>query len=63
MEEFTGDRINLVRTAEALEQKPDTICTACPYCLTMFIDGVKDLKAEKVQVRDIAEILAEAVFR
>jgi len=30
MEEFDGERINLQRTAEALELKPDTICTACP---------------------------------
>jgi Fe-S oxidoreductase len=63
LEEFTGERINLVRTAEALELKPDTICTACPYCLTMLDDGVKDLQAEKVQVKDIAEVMAEAVLR
>jgi Fe-S oxidoreductase len=63
MEEFTGDRINLARTAEALELKPDTICTACPYCLTMLDDGVKDLNADKVQVKDIAEVMAEAVLR
>ena len=63
MEEFDGDRINLQRTAEALELKPDTICTACPYCLTMLDDGIKDLKAEKVQVKDVAEILAEAILR
>jgi Fe-S oxidoreductase len=63
LEEFTGERINLVRTKEALEQQPDMICTACPYCLTMFDDGVKDLKADKVQVKDIAEIMAEAVMR
>lgn len=63
MEEFTGDRINLVRAAEALEQQPDTICTACPYCLTMLDDGIKDLNADKVQVKDIAEVMAEAVLR
>ena len=63
MEEFDGERINLQRTAEALELKPDTICTACPYCLTMLDDGIKDLKAEKVQVKDVAEVLAEAVLR
>lgn len=63
MEEFTGDRINLVRATEALEQQPDTICTACPYCLTMLDDGIKDLKADKVQVKDIAEVMAEAVLR
>jgi len=63
MEEFTGDRINLARTKEALELKPDMICTACPYCLTMLDDGVKDLNADKVQVKDIAEVMAEAVLR
>jgi len=63
MEESTGDRINLVRAAEALEQNPDTICTACPYCLTMLDDGIKDLKADKVSVKDIAEVMAEAVLR
>lgn len=62
LEEFTGDRINITRCKEALELKPDTICTACPYCLTMFDDSVKDLKAENVKVRDIAEVLAEAAI-
>lgn len=63
MEEFSGERINRVRAAEALELLPDTICTACPYCMTMFDDGLKDLKAGQVQVRDIAEILAEQLLR
>jgi len=63
MEEFTGERINLNRVREALEQKPDTICVACPYCLTMFEDGLKDVKADNVKVRDVAEVMAEAVLR
>jgi Fe-S oxidoreductase len=63
LEEFSGERINRVRAAEALELQPDTICTACPYCLTMLDDGVKDLKADQVRVKDIAEVLAEAVLR
>lgn len=63
MEEFTGQRINLNRAKEALEQQPDTVCTACPYCLTMLDDGMKDLHATNVQVKDIAEVLAEAVLR
>jgi Fe-S oxidoreductase/nitrate reductase gamma subunit len=63
LEELTGERINQVRVKEALAGKPDTICTACPYCMTMFEDGLKDLKAEEVRVRDVAEILAEAVLR
>jgi len=63
MEEFTGERINLNRVKEALEEKPDTICVSCPYCLTMFEDGLKDVKAEGVRVRDVAEVMAEAVLR
>ncbi len=63
MEEFTGERINLNRVKEALEEKPDTICVSCPYCLTMFEDGLKDVNAEGVRVRDLAEVMAEAMFR
>lgn len=63
MEEHTGERININRVTEAMEQKPDTICVACPYCLTMFEDGLKDVKAEGVRVRDVAEVMAEAVLR
>ncbi len=63
MEEHVGERINLTRVNEALEQKPDTICVSCPYCMTMFEDGLKDVKADNVQVRDVAEVMAEAVLR
>ena len=63
MEELTGDRINRVRVQEGLEQNPDTLCVSCPYCLTMMEDGIKDEGADEVQVKDIAEIVAEAVSR
>jgi Fe-S oxidoreductase len=63
MEEHVGERINLTRVKEALEQKPDTICVACPYCMTMFEDGLKDVKADNVKVRDVAEVMAEALLR
>ncbi len=63
MEEDTGKRIYLERTQEALATKPATISVACPYCLTMFEDGVKDEKAQdKVKVKDVAEIVAEALI-
>lgn len=63
MEEHTGERINLTRVKEALQEKPDTVCVACPYCLTMFEDGLKDVKADNVRVRDVAEVMAEALLR
>jgi Fe-S oxidoreductase len=62
MEEDPADRININRVKESLDRNPDTVAVSCPYCLTMFADGLKDLKqADKVKVRDIAEIVAESV--
>ena len=62
MEETLGTRIYLLRTEEALGTDAREIATACPYCLTMLSDGVKDKGAEeRVKVKDIAEFLAEAL--
>ena len=62
MEENVGKRIYLERTQEALRTNPSTIAVACPYCMTMFEDGVKDEKAqETVKVKDIAEIISELI--
>jgi len=62
LEEDVGERINIARVSEALEEKPQTICVSCPYCLTMFEDGLKDKGAdEDVQVLDVAEIVARRV--
>jgi Fe-S oxidoreductase len=60
MEEDPDHRVNLERVREALAATPDRIAVSCPYCLTMFEDGVKDLHAAgKVRVADVAELLAE----
>jgi Fe-S oxidoreductase len=51
MEESTGKRINIERVQEALKENPQTICVCCPYCMTMFDDGLKDKEAaDKVRV-------------
>lgn len=57
-----GNReVNVERTAEALEVKPDIIAAACPFCNTMMTDGVKHFNKEKETiVKDIAELIAEA---
>jgi Fe-S oxidoreductase len=50
--------INTERTEDALEQNPDIIATACPFCNTMMTDGVKIKEKEgRVKVLDIAEIM------
>ena len=60
MEENTGERINQLRTRQALATGADVIAVACPYCLTMFADGLGELGGT-AQVMDIAEILEERI--
>lgn len=62
MEENEGKRIHAERTQEALRLNPSTIAVSCPYCMTMFEDGIKDEGVQdRVRVRDVAEIVAEAL--
>jgi Fe-S oxidoreductase len=64
MEEREGKRVNVERTEEALALHPEVIGTGCPFCLTMLNDGVKDLEtAGKVEVKDIAELVLDAIER
>ncbi len=62
MEETIGKRVNIERTEEALAQNPDVIGTACPFCMTMLTDGVKEKAAtESVKVKDVAELVMDAI--
>lgn len=64
MEEREGKRVNIERSEEALQTGADVIGTGCPFCLTMLNDGVKEKNPPaSVEVKDIAEILLEAVER
>jgi len=62
LEETEGQRINLLRTEQALATGANVIGTACPFCLTMFEDGLKlKGKGEEVKVYDIAELVEKAM--
>jgi len=66
MEERIGKRINTERIEEALALKPDTISTACPYCLVMLGDAVAEKKSsgdapDTLEVVDVAQLLARSV--
>jgi Fe-S oxidoreductase len=62
MEEKIGKRVNQARVNEALETEAEVLAAACPFCITMFEDGVKGVEAEeRLQVEDIAEIVARAL--
>lgn len=55
-------RINVERTEHALATGADTIAVGCPFCMTMIEDGVKSKDmGDKVQVRDVAEIVLDAM--
>jgi len=53
--------INVERAEEALTTGATTIAVACPFCMTMMTDGVKNKEKEaEVKVKDLAELIAEA---
>jgi Fe-S oxidoreductase/nitrate reductase gamma subunit len=59
-EEKLGERINIKRVEMAVETGAPTLLSNCPFCLTMFEDGVKGANVEdKLNVKDIAEVLVE----
>jgi len=62
-EENIGERINIRRVQMAAETETDVLLSNCPFCLTMFEDGVKGAELEGVlQPLDIAEVLAERIM-
>ena len=64
MEEKIGTRVNNNRTDEILATGADVAAVACPFCTIMITDGVKAKNMEeKVQVLDIAEVIAKSMKR
>jgi len=54
------------RVDEALALDPDTVSTACPYCMAMLGDAVNAKKAAcqartSLEVIDVAQLLARSV--
>lgn len=53
--------INVARTEQAIDVKPEIIAAGCPFCNTMMTDGVKAKdKESEIAVMDIAELIANA---
>ena len=62
MEEHLGTRINQMRTDQAIATKAEFIGTACPYCLTMLFDGIKEKgKAETMAAYDLSELVDQSM--
>jgi Fe-S oxidoreductase len=65
MEERIGKRINSERIDEALTTNPDSVSTACPYCLVMLGDAIAAKKSsgeapESLEIIDVAQLLARS---
>ncbi|WP_245705980.1 (Fe-S)-binding protein [Catalinimonas alkaloidigena] len=53
--------VNIERTEEALSTGANVIAAACPFCMTMLTDGVKNKEKEAdVKVLDLAELIAQS---
>lgn len=53
--------VNIERIEDALETEPSIVAAACPFCMTMLSDGVKNKdKENSVKVYDLAELIAGA---
>jgi len=62
MEEHIGTRINQMRTDQAIATEAELIGTACPYCLTMLFDGIKEKgKAETMAAYDLSELVDQSM--
>lgn len=62
MEEALGRRINHLRVEQISSTNASVVVTACPYCLTMLEDGIKEKGMENLMsVFDLTEILEKAL--
>ncbi len=62
MEEDLGERINDLRTDQATAVQAEQVAVACPFCLTMLTDGIKDRQKESsMAALDIAEIVWQSM--
>ena len=62
MEEHIGTRINQMRTDQAIATEAELIGTACPYCLTMLFDGIKEKgKSETMAAYDLSELVDQSM--
>ena len=57
-EEAGSARVNESRFAEAKSTGANTVAVGCPFCLTMMTDASK-ADGDSMQVKDVAEIVAE----
>jgi Fe-S oxidoreductase len=64
LEETKGQRVNRVRTEEAVATGADVVAVACPFCIQMFEDAIPAVQPEeegRIRAMDISELLEASV--
>lgn len=62
METPKEERFADLRLRQAVQAGAEVLATSCPYCITNFTDSSLDLADhEKVEVKDLTEIIAEVI--
>lgn len=62
METAKGERFSDIRIEQATGVGAEVLVTSCPYCITMFEDSRLTMGfAETIEVKDITEIIEEAM--
>ena len=57
-----GERFSDIRVEQAIKEEAEILAIACPYCMAMLQDSVAaNNKEDVIQVRDIAELVLEAL--
>lgn len=58
-------RMNETRITQIIEDKSvkdlKGVAVACPFCLTMMVDGTKTFNREDLEVKDVAELVYDAM--
>jgi Fe-S oxidoreductase/nitrate reductase gamma subunit len=62
MHEHLGKRINRMRAEEAAALGTERVVTSCPYCLSMFEDGLGSMEAKNLPgAVDLVELLLQSL--
>lgn len=61
-EEHGTERVSVNRLNEAIATGKETLAVACPFCMIMLTDAKTQVKTE-LQIKDVAEIVAEGLVK
>ena len=62
METPKGERFSDLRLKQAVDVGAEVLATACPYCITNFVDSSLSLdEGQAIEIKDITEIIQEVI--